>query len=209
MAIRASFFSDLGIPYGDRQAAYAKLVGTVEFRAAVNNLARRLRSPEGGTLLQIVAHMALSGIVRKSAVLTGRSRASWYPAFSRVCQSLRVPVPFGSDFTADELLGTTEGTYYENLTGAQKMIRFASSTPYIRLLEYGYSTKAPWGMVRITMQELTGTIPKPLQREIKRIIGRSPFGKFATWRGGRGGYKDVSESEQSPVGSMDLIGSID
>jgi hypothetical protein len=209
MAVRSSFFSDLGIPQGDRQAAYAKLVGTVEFKAAVNNLARRLRSPEGGTLLQIVAHMALSGIIRKSAVLTGRSRASWYPAFSHVCQALRLSTPISSDLTGDELLGAAESTYYENLMGTQKMIRFASSTPYIRLLEYGYSTKAPWGMVRITMQELTGTIPKPLQQEIKCIIGRSPFGKFTTWRGGRGGYKDVPEGEQNPVGSMEPVGRLD
>ena len=89
---------------------------------------------------------ALRLVVEKTPVKTGHARMNWYPSFGH------------EEFA--ELSG--EGS--PNLNPAMDMasieryepVFLQNNVPYIGALEYGHSTQAPQGMVRVTIEELTG-----------------------------------------------------
>lgn len=205
MGINTNWLNTGQVPVNTRTGS-VQLTGQFAFSAAINKLGKLLRDPDGGKALLVVADRVLRGVIRKSAVLTGRSRASWYFAEENISRLLGRS--FSTTFrTTDELIGYTEGSFESSLNGPSKYIKAASSTYYIRLLEFGYSTKAPWGMVRITMQELTGTIPGDIFSQIDRLFDISGMSRFTTWRGGRGGYG--GNTEQGPVGSTASVDPIE
>lgn len=86
----------------------------------------------------------------KSPVLTGRFRASWTIGAGQVDTSVAPESTPGQAVAVPEprIPAITMGqTYYH-----------ANSLPYARRLEYGWSNKAPGGMVRLTAQEVPGIV---------------------------------------------------
>lgn len=84
-------------------------------------------------------------VVVMSPVLSGRFRANWQVGFGTV--------PFGISDSTD-----WEGTmpYIEAALGSYtpvgESIFLVNNLPYAQRLEYGYSKKAPDGMVRISLE---------------------------------------------------------
>jgi hypothetical protein len=86
----------------------------------------------------------------KSPVLSGRFRASWTIGVGQVDTSVAPePAPGGTVAQAEPRIpaSTMGATYYH-----------ANSLPYARRLEYGWSKKAPGGMVRLTAQEVPAIV---------------------------------------------------
>lgn len=86
------------------------------------------------------------GIVARTPVLTGNARASWQaslyaPDFTRATGG-----------TKDSPLAPPTFPLTSAPLGAKVYI--SNATPYIMPLEYGWSNKAPQGMVRVTLASL-------------------------------------------------------
>jgi hypothetical protein len=63
--------------------------------------------------------------------------------------------------------GRSEGSFREDLDGANQFIEVTNGVPYIKRLEYGYSTQAPAGMVRVSMRELlAGEVDDEFEKSI-------------------------------------------
>jgi hypothetical protein len=86
----------------------------------------------------------------KSPVLSGRLRASWTIGIGQLDTSVAPEVPPAGSIATPEpripaiTLGST--------------IYHGNSLPYARRIEYGYSKKAPAGMVRVTAAEIPSII---------------------------------------------------
>jgi hypothetical protein len=111
-------------------------------------------------------------IIEKNPVATGRSRAGWYPAARRLGFD---PLKKGSQTAIAE--GEAKGDYHEQLgwLARKKFIEIINGVGYVIYLEYGKSKQAPYGMVRVSMREMTGKLPKEITKTYKMIwdkIGR-------------------------------------
>ena len=84
-------------------------------------------------------------IVLKSPVDTGRSRAGWFAAID----ALGGRTPSGGDAEA-----VAEGRSMGSAIVKRGFIRIVNAVKYIVPLEFGHSGQAPFGMVRISMQEM-------------------------------------------------------
>lgn len=86
----------------------------------------------------------------KSPVLSGRFRASWTISVGQVDTSVAPePGPGQTIATPEPRIPaiTVGATYFHS-----------NSLPYARRLEYGWSNKAPQGMVRVTAAEVPGIV---------------------------------------------------
>jgi len=88
-------------------------------------------------------------LVLKSPVDTGRFRANWVVGSYNIDDST-------TDST-DKTGATTLAKHQHQITGIKyngQMVYITNSLPYAFPLEYGWSDKAPQGMVRITVEEI-------------------------------------------------------
>jgi hypothetical protein len=94
----------------------------------------------------------------KSPVDTGRFRASWTIGIGQPDPSVAPTAAKGQVATPEPRLPaiTVGATYYH-----------ANSLPYARRLEYGWSKKAPQGVVRLTAQE----VPRIIEALVKQVEG--------------------------------------
>lgn len=105
---------------------------------------------------QVVRNVVLEiwgRVIVRSPVDTGRFRGNWQYTLGQAKAGIIT------------VTGTTEapapapGTPAVALAGASKAVHVIhNNLPYARRLEYGYSDKAPAGMVRITLAEFSGIV---------------------------------------------------
>ena len=86
-------------------------------------------------------------VVARTPQRTKRAVAGW----SKPGQKLSFSVPHSSYSKRGD------STYSQRLTGPNPYIRFDNHVPYIMYLEYGWSSQAPLGMVRISVAEMRGS----------------------------------------------------
>lgn len=85
-------------------------------------------------------------VIKRTPVDTGRARAGWLPAIDGL----------GGVSTGDN---RGEGSVVKNLANTNTpSIEITNSVPYITGLEYGHSKKAPTGMVRVSLAEISREI---------------------------------------------------
>jgi len=113
------------------------------------------RSPDeiGGYLENIARERALTlakqifyGVVARTPVYTGSARASWMAGFDRASSMRIVHGDSGSP------LGPPTFPL-KSIPKGRKIVIY-NNTPYIVKLEYGWSSQAPQGMVRVTLASL-------------------------------------------------------
>ena len=136
-------------------------------------------------VLKKFAFDLIKKIIEKSPVDTGRSRAGWYVAMEKLGggyvfdRQSKKPVrdsaidPKGYS-ESEVALGKGEGSYTQSLTGKLKWIELVNGVNYIIFLEYGSSQQAPYGMVRLSMRELSG---KKLPRQMGKALQKE-WNKF-------------------------------
>lgn len=122
----------------------------------------RLNSVQGAKALLTIKRELLTRIIMKTPVKTGRARAGWFAAAEAI--DLLVPVEGGDPQAVGK--GKSEGRVKLVLTGPNKRIISINRVPYIQRLEFGSSSQAPQGMVRVSMREVRGRLPKELSKEL-------------------------------------------
>jgi len=108
----------------------------------------------------------LTRTVLKNPVATGRSRSAWSVSMKGLGGSWHDE---GNDPVAIAK-GKTEGSFENRLKGTnKKYVTLINGVYYILHLEYGSSGQAPAGMVRVSMREMTGKLPKEIKDEYKEV----------------------------------------
>lgn len=115
-----------------------------KFNADLQKILEKVDKKEVPNFLRKVAFALLSLIIKRNPVDTGRSRAGWYPAASK----LGIPKMANSS-------GEEDGEYQEKLQGKKKEIIISNRVVYTQFLEYGHSKQAPSGMVRVSLREVS------------------------------------------------------
>ena len=121
-------------------------VVTRDFDRWVDGYVREYPGEQGKALRNVMLNL-LGRIIPRNPVDTGRSRAGWYPYRDHA----GLPVADQGEAVA---VGRSEGSFTEDLNGSNQYIEVVNGVPYIRRLEYGYSTQAPAGMVRVSLREM-------------------------------------------------------
>ena len=134
-------------------------VVTRDFDRWVAGYVREYPGEQSKALRNVMLNL-LKRIVPRNPVDTGRSRAGWYPYMDHA----GTPVTGGGPGAEQ---GRSEGSYREDLQGANQYIEVTNGVPYIVRLEYGYSTQAPAGMVRVSLREMiAGEIDEEFEKAI-------------------------------------------
>ncbi len=143
-------------------------VDTRNFNKAIKKFIKK-SDLDATIILKKIAFDLLSWILtpppyRKHPVLTGRARAAWYPSI----KGLGGNFDFNKDVDPLESQvgkGKREGDFKDESKGfTNKYIEMINGVDYIIYLEYGHSKSAPAGMVRISMRQMTGKMPKALDK---------------------------------------------
>ena len=91
-----------------------------------------------------------SSVIRDTPVLTGKLRANW-----RFTAGQRDDTPAASlSDPTSKVVGDIESRYTTN----DAVYYFTNPMPYANVIEYGYSAKAPQGMLRINMARFKGLL---------------------------------------------------
>jgi hypothetical protein len=145
--------------------AFTMELETAEFNSHVRRFAKKYPD-KARIVIKKFALDLLARIVKNTPVLTGRARAAWYP--SMVALGLTVPLASEGTNAEDIAKGKTEGSYKDRTRGIGTMyVDLINGVKYIIYLEYGASSKAPYGMVRISMRQMRGgKLPKNLAKEM-------------------------------------------
>lgn len=151
---------------------------TKKFNSFINNFMKK-SSVDTDKALKKFAFDLIARVVRKSPVATGRSRAGWYVGMTKLggagAAFLTPPTKKVLRNKFNKKGEVSEGRQksdFNNHTGPTKLIKYIeiiNGVDYIVYLEYGYSDQAAYGMVRVSMRELTKTkLPKDLATRYKK-----------------------------------------
>lgn len=99
-------------------------------------------------VIQVIATSALSGVVRKSPVDTGRFRHNWIT--SKNTPSTQIKQGTANDAIAS---GSTQIQAFDYKRDGAIIIQ--NNLPYANRLENGWSKQAPSGMVGLTVNEIS------------------------------------------------------
>lgn len=100
---------------------------------------------------------ALTGVVRKSPVDTGRFRGNWHLSLLPTAAPTNTVdrLPRGSDPSGDSVV---RGLSALSALPPYSITYLANNLPYAQRLENGWSDQAPQGMVALTVAELQDAI---------------------------------------------------
>ena len=104
-------------------------------------------------MVKKVAMQALSGVVNKTPVDTGRARSNWMTAVNSVpSDTIKLSANLSREQAAAESIN--RGVSIIDEAKPFSSVSIANNLPYIGVLEYGGSNQAPEGMVRTTLAEI-------------------------------------------------------
>lgn len=121
-----------------------------------------MQREHGNKVLRGVALDLLGRVIKRNPVDEGRARAGWTPYLDANSKSVDV----GGRSAAAVARGKTEGSYRQKFDSVESFIEIINAVPYIVPLEFGHSTQAPFGMLRLSMLELQ--MGKLMTRELKK-----------------------------------------
>lgn len=104
---------------------------------------------------------AFSGCIMMSPVDTGRFRGNWQTAIGSAPSGTVEMMDKGGTVVIAKVQGVTAGMKPGDV------VYMANNLPYAQRLEDGYSSQAPAGMVRLTVQRF-----QPIADAVIRTIGR-------------------------------------
>jgi len=119
----------------------------------------------------------LARIIRKTPVDTGRARGGWFPALEGLAKGSMKSVEFdlsgkSKKFSQEAFEdGKTKGQFIDHTKGfaSKKWVELINGVEYIIFLEYGWSQQAPYGMVRLSMREMSKSeLPKNMIEELQK-----------------------------------------
>jgi len=113
----------------------------------------------------------LGYIISDTPVDTGQARAGWWRsaiAFSMDIESELNDGDNPDDAAQEE--GKSQGDYKEESKGRAFVINMKNGVPHIVALEYGHSTQAGQGMVRVNVQKFKRHFQKHLDGAVKDTV---------------------------------------
>ena len=134
---------------------------TENFRRWTATLIRGMQKNAARDTLRAVAFVFLRRVIQKTPVDTGRARAGW----TSYLLANSIPVPGGKDPKA-VAEGAAASSFQESFRGPDQFIVLVNAVSYIVILEYGHSSQAPAGFMRLTFRELQAgrTMTKETQK---------------------------------------------
>lgn len=167
------------------QPGFSITMETKQFNKVVSNMISGVSSTKGASALVKLGLGLLGGIMQKSAVDTGRSRAAWYVSFNALIGKTGGRTRSPKDDAERE--GMKAGSVLMKLSGFKKRIEMTNAVEYIMMLEYGWSKQAPYGMLRISMQLLRRAVPRVVLRDLERMWKRDGKPKWTPFRATKAG----------------------
>lgn len=150
-------------------------MATTSFAADITRFAKKTNL-KGSMVLRKVALDAFAGVIKKSAVDTGRFRASWRVCLNQVNATVETKETYKGKVSSlkvgDYPIGSELAKFQSEALKAQwaDSILISNNLPYAIPLEYGWSSQAPGGMLRITVVEVQAN----LQAAIKAVEQQLP-----------------------------------
>jgi hypothetical protein len=155
---------------------------TREFNNFIGQFLAKLDEPRQDLGLRKIAFDAVRLIMEKNPVDTGRSRAGWLVGLNTIAASLGGSRTARAPRGDAESQGYAKGSVAMNLRGTTKSIAITNSVAYIQPLEYGYSDKAPYGMVRITLQFMQRKLVAEISAELTALWQAQAVKMFSHFR---------------------------
>lgn len=94
-----------------------------------------------------------SSVIEDTPVLSGRARASWQFTLEKPSNVILPPSHKDANLTLEKIK-----KYASSRSTQDETVYLTSNLGYIRPLEYGFSKKAPRGMVRINFKRITNNL---------------------------------------------------
>jgi hypothetical protein len=116
-------------------------VDTRAFQREIDAYVKHLEKKSLPYFLRYITQYLMETVIPLTPVLTGKAQKGWHPALS------------GSKSGSSS--ASALGSYTERLSGSVQHIVVVNKVDYIMGLEYGRSTKAPGGMLRIAIARTT------------------------------------------------------
>lgn len=155
---------------------------TREFNNFIGQFLGKLDEARQDLGLRKIAFDAVRLIMEKNPVDTGRSRAGWLVGLNTIAGSLGGGRAGRGPRGPAESEGFSKGSCQINLRGTNKNITITNSVAYVERLEYGYSDKAPYGMVRITLQFMQRKLVATLAQELEALWKAQSVQMFSHFR---------------------------
>lgn len=119
-----------------------------QFALSLERLANELTDETMQLVTRKLALQALSGVVLKSPVDTGRFRGNWNVSIDTADRSISDTTDKGGSATI------AKGSAVINAVPPYRVIWLSNNLPYARRLETGWSKQAPAGVLALTLAEL-------------------------------------------------------
>ena len=138
------------------------------FRRWTEDLIKGMEKDGAKRALKATAFEFLGRVIEKTPVDEGRARGGW---MSYLLANGQPAVTNGSDPTAIAE-GIEASSFREKFTSSEQFIILVNAVEYIVVLEFGHSSQAPAGMMRLTFRELQAgeTLTEDLRKELVREI---------------------------------------
>jgi len=173
---------------------------TTAFVKMLNRFQTELASPAAAPPVMLVAYALLLKIIQKTPVWTGETRGNWFKSQDILAGKMggsfaKAPSPA----SVAEAFGYRKGRCEFRTAGLYKEVAMINKAPHATLVEYGWSTKAPWGMVRISVQEMYGIIPPVVLAQLKYMWASGGVSPGTSWWGGTNGPNVTAYRYQIPT----------
>lgn len=136
----------------------------------INTLTKGFQQEAKGKIVRLTVFKLLEFITKNTPVDLGRARAGWLAG----TESLGVPNEISGANVSLEAVGQGrgEGSFEQVETPGFVMINIQNRVPYIVFLEFGSSSQASGGIVRLAIRQITfqGTLTLEASKEIAKQI---------------------------------------
>jgi hypothetical protein len=157
-----------------------------QFNAFLKRFSKSLSEPQAAAALLKIAFDATTLIAKKTPVDTGRARAAWYPALNAISRKTGIPNSLRPSGKAQGE-GYAKGSVSMKLRGLKKTVVIKNAVEYIRSLEFGWSTQAPHGMVRVTLGIISRQMHNSLFKQLEAMWKENGVAKWSHWRASASG----------------------
>jgi hypothetical protein len=148
-------------------------VVTRDFDRWVAGYVREYPGEQSKALRNVMLNL-IERVTKRTPVDLGRLHAAWLP----YARHAGVPMPTTGKSPEAQARGLSEGSFREDLQGANQFIEITNGVPYVVRIEFGHSSvQAPAGMVRVSLREMmVGEIDEEFEAALVRTNRKAERG---------------------------------
>jgi hypothetical protein len=176
------------------------VMDTTKFVAMLKRMEEEVGKGTTAQPIMLVAYYLLMRIIEKTPVWTGETRGGWYKSQDYLSTQLGGAVPASPQLaSAGEKYGYQHSRITTALKTRNKSVTMTNTAPQAVPLEYGWSRKAPLGMVRISIQEMYGIIPPLVLAQLKVMWANNGVPPGTRWWASMNGMSFTKYRYQAPT----------